>query len=313
MTIEIPSMPSVLKGRYPKASCESHEHYFRVSSLDELNRSPMAVLDSNTNAYSVFAHEFNSISILLTAHLFENLLMLQDVAHENNGQPWFQIEIPEEYFRFPALNDPRNYEGHPVPQMSAEERKEISDTVKISKEMVNYSKDENIVKNNLHKLEFISIFSFLESYVENLRVEFLERTIHEASNDVRYQSLPKIMETTLEEIDPDINILLKKLSNNFYGFLDFCYLLRNLHSHNLGKVTPRFIEQCEKLGILEEDYGIKENGEKIIFGKMVNFPSYRKRIEIGKYITLSSVSFAFRNYARESVYITEQYIQSKKS
>ncbi|HCE3215756.1 TPA: hypothetical protein NG555_004372 [Vibrio parahaemolyticus] len=310
MTIEIPLMPSGLKERYPLMSCESHEHYFRVPSLDELNRTPMLVLDSNTNAYSVFAHEYNSI--LLTAHLFENLLMLQDVAHENNGQPWFQIEIPEEYFRFPALNDPRNYEGYPVPLMSDEERKEISDAVKISKEKVNCSKDENLVKNNLHKLEFISIFSFLESYIENLRIECLGRTIQEASKDLRYESLPKIMEKTLDDIEPNINILLKKLSNNFYGFFDFCYLLRNLHSHNLGKVTPRFMEQCEKLGILEEDYGTKENGEKIIFGKMVNFPSYRKRIEIGKYITLSSVNFAFRNYVRESVHIVEQYIQSQE-
>ncbi|HCE4595135.1 TPA: hypothetical protein NGS02_004792, partial [Vibrio parahaemolyticus] len=167
-------------------------------------------------------------------------------------------------------------------------------------------------KNNLHKLEFISIFSFLESYIENLRIECLGRTIQEASKDLRYESLPKIMEKTLDDIEPNINILLKKLSNNFYGFFDFCYLLRNLHSHNLGKVTPRFMEQCEKLGILEEDYGTKENGEKIIFGKMVNFPSYRKRIEIGKYITLSSVNFAFRNYVRESVHIVEQYIQSQE-
>lgn len=311
MTIETPQMPLALKGRYPQMYCESHEHYFRVSSLDELNRAPMVVLDSNTNAYCVFAHEYNSI--LLTAHLFENLLMLQDVAHEHNGQPWFQIEIPEEYFRFPALNDPRNYDGYNVPQMSDEERKEISDAVKNSKEMVNYSKDENLVKNNLHKLEFISVFSFLESYIANLRIESLGRTIHEASSDLRYNSLPKVMEKTLDEIDPNINILLRKLSNNFYGFFGFCYLLRNLHSHNLGKVTPRFMEQCEKLGILEEDYGIKENGEKLVFGKMVNFPSYRKRIEIGEYITLSSVNFAFRNYARESVHVVEQYIQSKAS
>lgn len=311
MTIEIPCMPSTLKGRYPEFSCESLEHYLRVDALDELNRTPMEVTGSNTNAYSVFSHEYNSI--LLTAHFFENLLMLQDVHHENNGDLWFQIEIPEEYFRFPALNDPRNYCGRSTPKMSDEERKKFSDAVKFSKEMVNYSKDENLVKNNLYKLEFISIFSFLESYIENLRIERLGRTVQEASKDLRYDSLPKIMEKTLEEIDPGINLLLKKISNNFYGFFDFCYLLRNLHSHNLGKVTPRFIEQCEKLAILEDDYGLKEDGEKIIFGKVVNFPSYRERIEVGKYITLSGVSYAFRNYARESVYIVEQYIQNKAS
>lgn len=310
MSIELPNMPEALKGRYSDFSCESSEHYFRVDEINELNKSPIKVGEASTEAFKVFAHEFNSI--MLTAHLFENLLILEDVRHELAGYDWFQIDIPEEYFRYPALNDPRNYVGTTTPELSREERQEISDVVSKAKEMTNYANDENFAKNNLHKLEFIFIFSFLESFVENLRVEILGYSRADASKYVRYTSLPEIMKNTFNEINPDINILLNKLSNNFYGFFTYCYLLRNLHSHNLGKVTPRFMKLCEDAKILEDDYLIKvSDGSKIIKGKQVNFTSYRYPIKEGRYITLSSVNYSFRNYARECVNIVEQYIQQK--
>jgi len=61
------------------------------------------------------------------------------MRYEDAGYNWFKIEIPVGYFRYPAFNnrDPYSY-----------------------KEMTN---DENITKENLHKLEFLAMFSFLEN------------------------------------------------------------------------------------------------------------------------------------------------------
>jgi hypothetical protein len=309
MVIEMHNMPEKLKNRYSVFSCASAEHYCRVGEINELNKRPIKTTIKNTEAFKVFAHEFNSI--MLSAHLFENLLMLEDVRHENNGHEWFQIEIPEEYFRYPAENDPRNYLGFEPPEMSDEDRQDISEVISKSKEMANYANDENFAKNNLHKLEFVSVFSFLESFVENLQVEMLGTSREEASKFVRYSSLSAALEDTFDKVDPDINLLLNKLSNNFYGFMKFVYLLRNLHSHNLGKVTERFMNLCEASNLLQDDYGVKESGEKIFFGKCIDFTGYRKRIALDKYITLSDVTFVFRNYARECVFIAEQYIQKK--
>ncbi|HIF9121366.1 TPA: hypothetical protein ACX6O4_001818, partial [Photobacterium damselae] len=311
MKIETLGMPDILKGKYTDYSCESSAHHFRVFELNDMNKSPIIVSDDNTDAFKVFSHEFNSI--MLTSHLFENLLMLEDVRYEQAGQEWFQIEIPEEYFRYPALNDPRNFDGVSTPEMTRQEREEISTVVNKSKEMTNFANDENFAKNNLHKLEFLSIFSFLESYVENLLVEQLGKTRQEASNAVKRSSLSNILEKTLDEIDPNINLLLNKLSNNLYGYFTFCYLLRNLHTHNLGKVTNYFISKCEEANLLEEDYVTTLDGEKITKGKCVNFTSYRNPINLGKYIMLSHINYSFRNYARECVYIVEQYIIHKRS
>lgn len=310
MKIETLRMPDILKGKYTDYSSECSAHHLRVQELNDMNKSPIKVSEDNTNAFKVFSHEFNSI--MLTSHLFENLLMLEDVRHEQAGHDWFQIEIPEEYFRYPALNDPRNFYGVNTPEMTQSERDEISTVVDKSKEMASFANDENFAKNNLHKLEFLSIFSFLESYVENLLVEQLGKTRQEASNAVKRSSLSNILEKTLDEIDSDINILLKKLSNNLYGYFTFCYLLRNLHTHNLGKVTSYFINKCDEENLLEEDYVTTSEGKKIIKGKRVNFTSYRKAIELGKYINLSHINYSFRNYARECVFIVEQYIIDKR-
>ncbi|WAG15931.1 hypothetical protein NRZ29_01615 [Aeromonas hydrophila] len=309
MKIETLGMPDILKNRYTQYSCEDLAHCRRVDELNNMNKSPIKVSDYNTDAFKIFSHEFNSI--MLTSHLFENLLMFEDVRHEQAGHPWFQIEIPEEYFRYPAQNDPRNFHGTNPPKMTQHDRDEISTVVNKSKEMANFANDENFAKNNLHKLEFLSIFSFLESYVENLLVEQLGKTRQDASICVKRSSLPNILEQTLNEIDSDINVLLNKLSNNLYGYFTFCYLLRNLHTHNLGKVTNYFINKCEEANLLEEDYVTTLDGEKIIKGKCVNFTSYRKRIELDRYITLSHINYSFRNYARECVFIAEQYIIHK--
>ncbi|MFT8555317.1 MAG: hypothetical protein ABF697_08430 [Zymomonas mobilis] len=306
----VPSnIPEKLKGRYPEVECESSKSFLLAHSINELNKMPIQTSEASTSSFKVFAHEFNSV--MLTAHLFENLLMLEDVRHENNGHDWFQIEIPEEYFRYPAENDPRNYGGQDTPRMSDEDRRAISAVVRKSKEMANYANDENFAKNNLHKLEFISIFSFLESFIENVQVEVLGVSREDASKSVRYASLPNAMEGTFEKIDPDINIFIKNILYDFYDFMKFSYLLRNLHSHNLGRVTQRFFDMCEKEGLLKDDYGIKEDGEKIFFGKIVRFTGYRRTIELDKYINLSDISFVFRNYARECIFIAEQYIEAR--
>ena len=70
------SLPSTLKEKYqPISGFSSPEQYLIVlEKLKEYDTMPIELIESNTNAYKIFTEEYNSV--LLTAHLFENLLIL---------------------------------------------------------------------------------------------------------------------------------------------------------------------------------------------------------------------------------------------
>lgn len=301
------SLPSILKEKYqPISGFSSSEHYLIVlEKLKEYDTMPIEFIDSNTSAYKVFTEEYNSI--LLTAHLFENLLMLEDIRHEESGHNWFQIEIPMEYFRYPAFNNIRS-SSEPFSsykEITEEEKNILFKAVKTSKNRMNYSNDENIAKENLHKLEFLSMFSFLEAYLENILVEKLGYNEKDASKEIRYNSVDKVLKNIIDKTNPTISILMNELKDNFFGFIKLCYLIRNLHTHNLGRVNKKFIDIAIKENLLYRDYGIKENGEKIFFlYYRINF-SPHKIVKLNRYITISEISHEFRNYIRECLFMIE--------
>lgn len=59
MSIELPNMPETLKGRYSVFSCEDSERTFRISEVNDLNRMPIKVFETSTDAFKIFAQEFN--------------------------------------------------------------------------------------------------------------------------------------------------------------------------------------------------------------------------------------------------------------
>jgi len=307
-TINWALLPIDFKEKYePLIECE-HE-LLTIEILKKFDTLPIQNHQYNTKAYLVFANEFNSI--LITAHLFENLLMLEDIRHEENGHEWFQIEIPLGYFRYPAFNNPKDQFSKK--EMTEEEQRLLAEVINTTKQNMNYSKDENIVKENLHKLEFLSMFSFFEAYLENILVEKLEYNEQDASNKTKYNSLDKLLKIVLNHLNPEIEKLLQKIKSDIFQFLEFCYLVRNLHTHKLGIADSIFMESCFSKGLVEEAYGIgTENGEKIPLGYIhTTIGLNNKIIKENEYITLSVMSAYFRNYIREIVYMIDATLNKR--
>ncbi|MGZ8946909.1 MAG: hypothetical protein ACXW1W_15995 [Methylococcaceae bacterium] len=298
-------LPRLLKEKYKPLV--NIEYDLLVScSLNSNGMMPIKAQENTTNSYSIFLEEYNAI--LLTAHLFENLLMFEDIRHENNGYEWFQIEIPVEYFRYPAFNNRRDAY---YKEITEEEINDWSSAIKSTKETMRYSKDENIVKDNLHKLEFLSIFSYFEAYLENILVECLGYTDEKSSKEAKYNSLDKLLKIVINGVNPEIEKLLVSIKKGFFKFIEFCYLVRNLHTHNLGRANAKFMQRCFDKGLIEEKFGTTESGDKVSMGVRTNFGQPEKIIELDRYITLSVLSFEFRNYVRECVFIIEScYIQA---
>lgn len=295
-------LPTDFKEKYESLiTCEYESMTLEI--LREFDTLPIKTEEHHTQSYLIFANEYNSI--LITAHLFENLLMLEDIRHEENGHDWFQIDIPIEYFRYPAFNNPKDQFSNKI--TTEEEKTLLTNVIKTTKQNMNYSKDENIVKENLHKLEFISVFSFFEAYLENILVEKLEFTEQDASKKARYNSLDRLLKIIIEKLHPEIDKLLKLIKKDIFEFIEFCYLVRNLHTHKLGIADKKFMKQCFEKGLIEEAYGIStENGEKVPLGYIhTTIGLNNKIIKEDKYITISVLSTYFRNFTREIIYIID--------
>ena len=301
--------PSFMKEKY--SSLTECEHDLLVSQmLNENGTAPIELDDTKSSSFNIFSKEYNSV--LITAHLFENLLMFEDIRHEDNGHNWFQIEIPVEYFRYPAFNNIKDQFSYK--KITEEEKKLLENVISTTKKEMHYANDENIVKENLHRLEFISYFSYFEAYLENILIECLDYEKKTASNKAKYNSIDKLLKIVINEISPNIEILLTCIKNDFFKFMHFCYLVRNLHTHNLGRANYEFMMKCIEKDLIEEDYGITESGEEIPLGHIkTNYGQPDKVIELNRYITLSVLSYDFRNYIREIVFIIESCLLEKRS
>ncbi|MDN5070668.1 hypothetical protein O8C76_06445 [Aliarcobacter butzleri] len=295
-------LPTDFKEKYESlVSCE-HE-LITLEILKKFDTLPIKTNEYCTKSYLIFAKEYNSI--LITAHFFENLLMLEDIRQEKNGHNWFQIEIPIDYFRYPAFNNPKDeFLKKPI---TKEEKTLLTEVIETTKQNMHYRNDENIIKENLHKLEFISVYSFFEAYLENILIEKLKFTEQDASKKTKYNSLDKLLKIVIDELNPEIEKLLKLIKKDIFEFIEFCYLVRNLHTHKLGVADKKFMKQCFEKGLIENAYGIRvESGEKVPRGYIhTTIGLNNKIIEENKYITISVLSVYFRNFTREIIYIID--------
>ena len=292
-------VPNGLKERYTSISNISYG-LLKMAMLEEININPMPVSPGgDSKSYEVFSSEFNAI--MLVAHFYENLMYFEDKRLELEGNNDFQITIPDFYFQHPSLNA-RLSTGY-------KESSIISDVVRKTKQKLNYSKDQSFVLSQLHKLEFISVFSHLEAYVESLLVEFVGLERKRAAAKVRKSSLPDLMTEVLNSINPMIIEVINYLDKDALRFIRFCHKLRNLHTHNLGIVNDYFYSECINDGYFVHDV-CSETEEPVLEYSRMNFEYFDYVFKVGKVVNLSSMLQPFRLFSREIVFITEAFCGS---
>ncbi|WDU63896.1 hypothetical protein LRS56_05030 [Pseudomonas poae] len=294
------SFPQSLKERYERISTVDYGP-IKMSLLEEMNKDFLPLLAGmDSDSYEIFANQFNST--MLFAHLFENTMELEDGRLKVDGYDNFEIKIPEAYFRHPSIDQFSPLSDHDI--------KEISSVVSRSRERLNYSKDLSFILSQLHKQEFISIFSYLEAYTESLMVEFLGVSKKDAAAKVRREQLPTLFKNTLDEIDPRIIQAINLFDSEALNFITFCRELRNLHTHNLGIVTRYFYDNGLSSGFLHHDINTESATPAIEYARL-SFKYCDYIFEVGRCANLSTLSQPFRLLCREIVYIAEAFLKEK--
>lgn len=282
-------------------------HLLNVENLDWIS-------DENiiTHSYGIFTEQVNELQ--LSINLFENLLMFEDLRYEQEGVGDFPIDMPREYFRFPALNNPRDIFSQK--EFLENEKNIIDNIITKAQQKMNIRNDENIAREYIVKLEFLSLFSIFEAYLENYYVEYLSKNnsnendeinLKKAGDLIRNKSLDESLKEIIKNVNPEITNLLCGLKNDMFDFIYFSYIVRNIHTHKLGKATNKFIEQGTKKNIIKEY--IHKNGE----GKIIEQYLYvdcllggHKIIKKDKYVSLTEIVSLFRSYTNEIAYILDQ-------
>lgn len=279
--------------------------------LNEKHLDWVSLNNMNSSAYEVFAKEVNRIELAI--NLFENLLNFEDVRHEHAGIDDFVIDIPRYYFRFPANNCTRPHVPFSGKEFSDEEQEKIESIIKESREAMPLRNDENIVRELFHRLEFLAIFSYFEAFLEQLLGESIwigsGEDRKKANGIVMKNPLPIALQKIIEILNPEIENLLKVVEPEIFNMLHFCYLMRNIHTHNLGRATNFIIKQGLNFGSLQYEELRSVDGELIRTELNTTHKKFGKSgIEKGKYMTLSSSVSLLRSYTKEIAYILDQSI-----
>lgn len=294
------NFPLEIKERYCKIS-KIDIGILKIAFLEEMNKQTMDLSPGEDSlSYEIFATEFNGI--MLVAHVFENLMIFEDRRLELEGYDDFQLKIPEVYFQHPSLN------VNPI--ISNDNSNKIFEVVDSIKKKLNYSKDQSFVLSQLHKFEFISVFSHLEAYVESLLIEFLAMEKKDAVAKIRRNALPALLTEVFNEIDPRINEAIKIFDDESLKFLGFCHKLRNLHTHKLGIVDDYFYNECMKEGYIVNDT-YAETSKPVLDYARLKFKYSDYVIKVGNTINLTVISQPFRLLSREIVFIAEIFCKEK--
>ncbi|MDA0572247.1 hypothetical protein ACS0ZG_19085 [Burkholderia gladioli] len=295
-------VPRALRDRYESISGDRLGG-MKLNLLESMNTGKLPTRpDIDTESYALFAEQFNST--LLAAHFFENLMHGEDRRLESTGYDAFQITIPERYFRHPGLDDSM--------PMGKEEADEIRQAVNETKARLNFSKDMSFVAGQLYKLEFISVFSYLEAYVESLLTEVVGLSKLAAFKMIRDKGLPEVLGFALDQIDPRILRCFALFEEDALKFIAFCHILRNQHVHRLGITTARFYKSYEEGGFLCHDH-LADSGEPDTSFARTDFHFCDTIIRVGQPINLSAISRPFRLFVRELATITEHFCQSRRA
>lgn len=211
-----------LKNKYQNKITQEDGIYkfveFNINNLDWIDDD-----DIQTNSYKVFQEEFNELQ--LSINVFENFLMAIDLSYEVSGVMDFPIDMPREYFRFPALNNPRDIFSQQ--QFNSKEKNKIEKVLHKAQIKMNIRNDENIVKEYYTKLEFISLFSQFEAFLENVYFENQKKK-NSSLNSVELEknagmiikknSTDKYIDKIIQDINPEIKTLLLGIKKDIFDF-----------------------------------------------------------------------------------------------
>lgn len=285
--------------------------FSRYLILNEKNLNWIDFKDSNTESFRVFSKEVNRLE--LSINLFENLLLFEDLRYEIHGIEDFPIDMPREYFRFPAKNDPR---GLAAQKFNSDELDKIEGIILESRDSLRIRNDENIARELMHRLEFLSLFSYFEAFLERVLGTDIwgcsEDNTKKANHKVMRMPLPDAFKFVLKELkNPEPLRLVTALNGSIFNILHFAYLVRNAHTHNLGKATNYVIEKGLAYGSLIKQ-PIQDAKGNIIRTEIV--PSIEdigmRSIVLGQYISLSVLTSLFRSYLFELAYILDASIEN---
>lgn len=286
--------------------------------------------DENTAAYHVFSSQMNSLQ--LPINLFENLMLFEDMRYELNGTEDFPINIPDHYFRFPAKNDPRMVlGGFPlcmlndeernlddlIPKITNEETRDIQRVKSSSRKFMRFQKDESITRELVNRLEFLSMFGFFEVYL----IDLLSNSIGDGSEEtclkVRKLSMKlpfdEFLVEVLNKLEPELIKLVEKMHSKIFVYLHFCYLARNIHIHNLGRINKKIIKQGSEKGTFIEMSSYCENGKVHKTTLNLNAEGFSTMsINLNNYLNLGLVVSNFRGLIMIISEIIEFYLKQKK-
>lgn len=279
---------------------------FNINNLDWIENK-----DIKTNSYKIFQEEFNELQ--LSINVFENFLMQIDLSYENNGVMDFPIDMPREYFRFPALNNPKDIFSQK--EFHIDEKNKIENILNKAQQKMNIRNDENIVKEYYAKLEFISLFSQFEAFLENIYYENQKKKKPQINNEtlektagmlIKQNSTDKYIDKIIQEINPEIKKLLIGIKKDIFDFFYLAYLVRNIHTHKLGKISKYFFKLGMEKNIIKEEVIKNEKGDIIERYFYVDCLLDEKRIAIDKYFSLKEITALFRSYISEVAYILDK-------
>lgn len=120
-------------------------------------------------------------------------------------------------------------------------------------------------------------------------------------------NLPDALQFVIGEINkPEILNLITEINASIFNILHFSYLVRNVHTHNLGKSTNYVIEKGLDYGSLVR-WPIKDTEGTIIRIEII--PDIKdvamRPIILGRYISLSILTSLLRSYLVELAYILD--------
>lgn len=285
--------------------------------------------DENTLAYQVFSSQMNSLQ--LPINLFENLMLFEDLRHELSGVEDFPIDIPDQYFRFPAKNDPRVGLGGVrlsilkdeekcfsklIPDLAKKEAQDIQRVKSSSREFMRFRKDESITRELVNRLEFLSMFGFFEVYL----IDLLSSSIGDGSEDTCLKvrklsmklSFDDFLKEVLKELEPELVTLMEKIHSKIFVYLHFCYLARNIHIHNLGRINKKTIKQGSEKKTFIKMSSYYENEEVHKTTLNLNAEGFSTMpINLNNYLNLGLVVSNFRGLIMIISEIIEFYIKQK--
>lgn len=264
---------------------------------------------TNTISYKNFLHSINELQ--LTLNLYDNFYLIIDNSQQN-GLTTFGIDIPEEYFRFPHLNN-----GLIDIPLEEEERIKIREVISYAKEKQRIKNDGSITEEHLARFEFLITFQLLEGFLEEYLVELdvsngidEETSRKNRNKEVRINSLSKLLINKLLSLSPELLQIFKIINPTFEEFMHYSYEVRNLHTHQSGIASKRFIKKCmdyQNENLIE----IYSNNEPVSYS--INCINGGYFLQEGQYISVKGIAPFLRAYSKDIAFVLDCYFKSKNN